>query len=241
MTYNEFKNKYNEKYVEYDNAYGAQCYDLAQKYFIEVLKLKESILGGCGLVSNMLFGQKRELLNKYFDEVPTTKMIAGDVCIWEYGHIAIFDNWDGIKCNYFTQNPNPSRVMPIYATGMHSFRTKRDEEIKTPTKQEPLPTSTKYTVKLGDTLSKIADEFKTSVESIAKLNNIKNVNLIYINQVLIIPTKIENAINYIVKHGDTLWDIAHKYSTTIEKLIKDNNIINADLIYVGQQLLVKKN
>lgn len=36
-----------------------------------------------------------------------------------------------------------------------------------------------YTVKSGDTLSEIAIEFGVSVSSIAELNNIENVNLIY--------------------------------------------------------------
>ena len=47
----------------------------------------------------------------------------------------------------------------------------------------------KYTVKKGDTLSEIAVKYKTTVSALAKLNNIKNVNLIYVGQVLIISGK----------------------------------------------------
>ena len=43
-----------------------------------------------------------------------------------------------------------------------------------------------YTVKPGDTLSEIAETYNTTVEKLAKLNNIKNVDLIFINQVLVI-------------------------------------------------------
>ena len=42
----------------------------------------------------------------------------------------------------------------------------------------------KYTVKKGDTLSEIAVKFKTSVSDLAKKNNIKDVNKIYVGQVL---------------------------------------------------------
>jgi GH25 family lysozyme M1 (1,4-beta-N-acetylmuramidase) len=44
---------------------------------------------------------------------------------------------------------------------------------------------------------------------------------------------------YTVKAGDTLTDIAKKYNTTVDKLVKLNNIKNANLIYAGQKLRVK--
>ena len=44
---------------------------------------------------------------------------------------------------------------------------------------------------------------------------------------------------YTVKAGDTLTDIAKKYNTTVDKLVKLNNIKNANLIYTGQKLRVK--
>ena len=37
-----------------------------------------------------------------------------------------------------------------------------------------------YIVKRGDTLSGIARRYNTTVSNLAKLNNIKNVNLIYV-------------------------------------------------------------
>ena len=46
-----------------------------------------------------------------------------------------------------------------------------------------------YTVKKGDTLGAIAKKYNTSVSNLAKLNNIKNVNLIYVGQKLIISGK----------------------------------------------------
>ena len=42
-----------------------------------------------------------------------------------------------------------------------------------------------YIVKRGDTLSGIARRYNTTVSNLAKLNNIKNVNLIYVGQKLI--------------------------------------------------------
>ena len=48
--------------------------------------------------------------------------------------------------------------------------------------------ATVYTVKKGDTLSEIAAKYKTTVNALAKLNNIKNVNLIYVGQKITISS-----------------------------------------------------
>ena len=80
----------------------------------------------------MLYPPKRAELDKYFDEVKTTEMYAGDVCIWEYGHVAIFDHWDGSANWYFSQNPNPCQVMKIGANGLHAFRKKGTTPAPTP-------------------------------------------------------------------------------------------------------------
>lgn len=92
------------KYIDYDGMFGSQCWDLVQYYVIEYLGVPPRILGGCDLVNNLLYPPKLNDVLEYFDEVPTTQMIKGDIVIWERGHIAIFDHWDGINCWYLTQN-----------------------------------------------------------------------------------------------------------------------------------------
>lgn len=72
-----------------------------------------------------------------------------------------------------------------------------------------------------------------------KLNNIKNPNLIITGQVLKVPAKTEKDEYYAVKKGDTLTKIAKKYETTVQNLVKLNNIKNPDLILVGQKLRVR--
>lgn len=124
MTYKEFKKKYNNKYIDFDGYYNCQCWDLIQAYVTEVLKLPASIFNGCGLVSNMLKPPKINVLLKYFDEVKTAKQ--GDIAIWEYGHVAIYDS--AVK-KYFSQNPNPSRVIQITRGGVHYFRKKTKEKV----------------------------------------------------------------------------------------------------------------
>ena len=138
MTYNEFKEKYNGKVVDFDGAYGGQCWDLCQQYFTECLGLPASILSGCGLVSNMLYEPKLGVLLQYFDEVDVHNMCQGDICIWEKGHIAILDNWDGKNNWFLTQNPGCTKIATCNLGGvMRAFRKKGSEPVKSmePTKK----------------------------------------------------------------------------------------------------------
>lgn len=47
-----------------------------------------------------------------------------------------------------------------------------------------------------------------------------------------------NYLNYIIKSGDTLSDIARKYNTTVEELARLNGISNANAISVGKALKI---
>ena len=57
----------------------------------------------------------------------------------------------------------------------------------------PAPTNeTKYIdykIKKGDTLTAIAKKYGTTIQTLKKINNIKNVNLIYAGDILKIPEK----------------------------------------------------
>ena len=89
-----------------------------------------------------------------------------------------------------------------------------------------------YTVKSGDSLYKIANNYNTTVDEIKKLNNLTSNNL-QINQVLKIPTTTnqgtQNYINYTVKSGDSLYKIANTYNTTINEIKKLNNLTSNNL------------
>jgi hypothetical protein len=63
-------------------------------------------------------------------------MCPGDVVIWEWGHIAIYDGWRDNQNWYFSQNPNPCQVMNLRQDGQHAFRLKLVTN-KTPKVEEP--------------------------------------------------------------------------------------------------------
>lgn len=107
-----------------------------------------------------------------------------------------------------------------------------------------------YTVQRGNTLSQIASRYGTTVEEIARINNIQNVNLIFPGQVLRIATNSNingNETNstgktyYTIKRGDTLYGISRRYGVTIQNIVSWNNIQNPNRIFPGQTLILYGN
>ncbi|WP_305752385.1 LysM peptidoglycan-binding domain-containing protein [Mammaliicoccus sciuri] len=92
-----------------------------------------------------------------------------------------------------------------------------------------------HTVKSGDTLGSISQQYGTSVSAIKAENGLKS-NLIFPNQVIKVNEKSsESTSEYTVVAGDTLGKIAAKYDVTVSQLKAWNNL-SSDLIIVGQTL-----
>lgn len=100
-----------------------------------------------------------------------------------------------------------------------------------------------YTVKAGDTLYGIANEYNLSVDELKSMNNLTSNNL-SIGQKLLVSGTGEVVTGgdygtYVVKSGDNLYAIARKYGTTVDNL-KDINNLSSNLLSIGQKLLVPK-
>lgn len=130
-----------------------------------------------------------------------------------------------------------------------------EEDANKPAPATPATTAATYTVKSGDTLSRIAAQFKMSVAEIAALNQISNVNAINVGQVLKVngttanintntnqtntsKPAASNAASYTVQSGDTLSKIAASHQMSLSQLAALNGITNPNLIRVGQVLKV---
>lgn len=100
----------------------------------------------------------------------------------------------------------------------------------------------RYVVKSGDSLWAIARRYHTTVKALARANGIVNPALIYVGEVLVIPTGGDTgtgeSTQYTVVPGDTLWAIAKRYSTTVDAIAKANKLENANLIYPGEVLRI---
>lgn len=113
--------------------------------------------------------------------------------------------------------------------------------------------TTDYIVKNGDSLFMIAQRYNASVEGIAELNGLDSPEMIQEGRVLKIPLSCvpvkpadempddtEDMLEYTVKSGDTLWQIAKKYGVSVAYLINLNRLTKPDCIYPEQIIIIRK-
>lgn len=108
----------------------------------------------------------------------------------------------------------------------------------------PVPSTTNYTVKRGDTLYSIATRHRTTVAQLVRLNNLSNANLIRVGQVIKVPRTTPTpppatTTRHTVRAGETLYGIARRYNTTVAQLVQANNLSNANFLRIGQVLTIR--
>lgn len=112
------------------------------------------------------------------------------------------------------------------------------QQLKVPREGNEEESYTTYIVKGGDSLYSIAMKYNTTVETIKQANGLSS-NLLSIGQILKIPTK-NISINYKeyeVKPGDSLYSIAQLFNTTVDAIMKTNNL-QTTILSVGQILKI---
>lgn len=137
-----------------------------------------------------------------------------------------------------------SKSLNYFTNGKQSTKKSSSKNSSKSNKTSKSKTSSTYTVKKGDTLSHIAKRHGTTVNRLASLNNIKNVNKVYVGQKIKLPSKSTSKSSgsntksghYTVKSGDTLSHIAKRHGTTVNRLTALNNIKDANVIRVGQKI-----
>ena len=97
-----------------------------------------------------------------------------------------------------------------------------------------------YTVKSGDSLWKIANEYGLTVAELKSLNGLTSDNL-SVGQVLKVSNSSgssnSSSNTYTVKSGDSLWKIANGYGVTVNEL-KSLNDLTSDILSIGQVLKI---
>jgi membrane-bound lytic murein transglycosylase D len=103
-----------------------------------------------------------------------------------------------------------------------------------------------YTIKKGDTLWSIANEMGVNIGALTRWNHLQPDKILIPGNKLkikMVPTSGSNGkekeVVYVVKAGDTLADIALKYSVTVSEIMRWNQLKNADRIYPADRLKLK--
>lgn len=124
----------------------------------------------------------------------------------------------------------------------------------------------RHTIRTGESLSVIAEQYSTSIKALMDLNELQNSHLIIAGKSLLVPTLSlsNNAIRtrhlakvassfqrprgstirkgdllYRVRQGDTLWKIAKQYGLTVLAICEWNDIKYHSPIYPGDQLILR--
>jgi|GEM_PF-4884614 len=93
-----------------------------------------------------------------------------------------------------------------------------------------------YTVKKGDTLSKIAVQNQVGIQRLTEVNSLTDPDDIKEGQILKIPERADEKKEYIVQKGDTLTGIAGRTDSTVRKLVEVNQIADPDVILEGESV-----
>ena len=111
--------------------------------------------------------------------------------------------------------------------------------LKIPLTESPGGSYFEYVVRSGDTLWLLAQRYHTTVDDIMKLNGLSG-SALSIGQILKIPSAGSSPapyFEYTVRSGDTLWQLARRFGTTVNK-IKSLNGLRSDILNIGQVLLI---
>lgn len=95
-----------------------------------------------------------------------------------------------------------------------------------------------YTIKKGDNLYSIAKNYNISLEELINFNQ-QGSTLLHIGEQLLIPinNQTNNNIQYVIKPGDTLYNIAKRYNTNVDEIKRINNL-NNNMLKIGETILI---
>ena len=95
-----------------------------------------------------------------------------------------------------------------------------------------------YTIKKGDNLYSIAKNYNITLDELINFNQ-QGSTLLHIGEQLLIPinNQTNNNIQYVIKPGDTLYNIAKRYNTNVDEIKKNNNL-NTNMLKIGETILI---
>ena len=130
----------------------------------------------------------------------------------------------------FEPKPVMARVSPPVRHASQPARSNSS------TAQASQPKTVTHSVRRGDTLSELAEEYGTSISSIKRLNGLRSSRIRRGQTLKIAPGKSRTVVHE-VKRGENLSRIAQKYRTTVSRIRSANNL-RSSTIHPGQKLTI---
>lgn len=135
-------------------------------------------------------------------------------------------------------------------TGVKEIKTIKEEiPFKTYIESEGIDETMSPLVELilEDINYKIIDEqsieVEANIDNFIFLNRQRKVNIVLDLEEtdgLVDKSKRPSITVYIVQKGDSLWDIARRYNTTVEEIVLSNNIVSPDHLMPGEKIIIEK-
>ncbi|GAB6177038.1 LysM peptidoglycan-binding domain-containing protein [Desulfobaculum senezii] len=154
--------------------------------------------------------------------------------------IAVLKNFNGRRSNLI----RPGQTLKIPGKGQTRLTA---QKVNKRSAKRNL-TASSYRVRRGDSLWTIARRHGVSVSELARANKITTRSKIMPGQRLAIPGRgtskartrqlAQSRSNYTVHRGDTLWDVAKRYNTTVATLARANGISSRSTLRPGQRLYI---
>ncbi len=241
------KKKFGNNFVKIVNNYKSRTFGFASQNFYA------EFLAALHVVKNQ---------NKYFPNLVMKKPISrGDPFeLPHYINIRTAMNYCEMSREEIAK-ANPSLRRPVlngekriprgFIFQAHTNMTTCYDQIPQKVKYDNQLQSKWYTVKKGDTLSRVALRFRTTVRSLKSFNNnIGKHNLIYPGQVLKLPrgkfrhqpsfrlAKLDSSGIYKVRRHDNLSKIAKRFDADVNHLASINGFRDPNALYPGQKIKV---
>lgn len=156
----------------------------------------------------------------------------------------------GVGAIFPSDTPTPTVTFTPSLTPTITLTPTETTIPSTPTASAPFL----YQVALGDTISSIAEKFGVDYIIIMILNGLDNTSVLQVGQELIIPDpnmgipeptalpqnlRRGDEILYLVLPGDSLALIAEQFLSTVDDILLQNDLENANQIFVGQLLTIR--
>lgn len=210
-------------------------------YYIRVMLIEGASAGYISFTDNVRFEGGYEV--KALQPEKRVRVVA------EKAQLSVYPAGQGytaVKGDTFpliSETIENGRYEVLVKEGVSGTINASDVELVVETVPPTVPNTAEYTVVSGDTLWKIAAKFNTTISEIVKLNNLDPNKYLYIGQQLNVPAAVSpepapQPVIHTVQSGDTLWKIAQKYGTTIDAIVKANNLDPAKYLYIGQKLTI---